>query len=266
LLLALAVFVAVESPTADANSRSLPLNEYVGRLRTVDVVVNGQAARLIFDTGAGVSALTPAFAARAGCRASGRLVGHRMEGQQVVFQRCAAMQLSIGDRTIRRELAVLDLAGVLPEGLPPVDGVIGLDVFEGQRLTVGANLSWLDISRSRRVAPSGAHEGRMRIASEADGAGLTVFVAAETSTLDIWLLLDSANLSGVQVHTTALEMLDAVGGSVNLRVIGTPPTSVQARSSAQLIHDGALDADFLAGYEVTVDLGSERIWWRPILD
>jgi|CXWL01.1.fsa_nt_gi hypothetical protein len=273
--LALMFALLVLSPAAFARSDgargAIPLRPYVALLRTLDIEVGGQTARMIFDTGAGVSVLTPEFAARVGCAPFGRITAFRMTGERVEMQRCPTLRVRAGRALGAHEFGVLDIAAVLPDGLPPVDGVLGLDVFEGRAITIHRDLSAISIvdeNQLLRIARN-ADPARVRLAREAGGAGLSAFVPISSPHGDLWVLLDSANLAGMRLHPLAYRALAGSAPSsglaappVTIRIDGATPHQVTPEIIDTLIYDGALDANYIAEFDVTLDLANERIWWR----
>jgi len=260
------LFLASAPVAAGEAGKVLALRAYVGQLRTVDVLINGKNARMLFDSGGGITSVTPEFAATIGCRPSGQIVGFRMDGQRAEFRRCGYATMTFGRIQGRLDLAVFDLGKVLPAGLPHVDGIVGFDAFRGKRVTLLSGLRGIKIERSSSVGPRGGKEGHMRLANESGGAGLSVFVAAKAVDLDLWLLLDSANLAGIRLHPKAYELLDPGQPSAQPRKLplGLTGAGWVERTPLvipDLIYDGALDAEFISGFDVTIDLGTQRIWW-----
>lgn len=266
LFCVVALWSAAPKGSAAEQRFEAPLSTYVGMLRTIDVEINGRPARMLFDTGAGVSSVTPEFASMIGCRPFGQISAHRMDGERVSFQRCGRVALTIAGRRFARELVVFDISSLLPAELPEVDGVLGLDVFDGMTVTLAPELRGLSLRRQR--ARERGTEGRMRHAREAGGAGLSVFVAASTAEGHVWLLLDSANLGSVRLHPSTYESLasqnSAPGSSdrLSLLVAGALPEQTAPEVLSSLLYDGALNAGYISQYQVTLDLGAERIWWR----
>lgn len=248
----------------------LELRPYVGQLRTVDIVIAGRPARMLFDTGAGLTSVTPEFAAQIGCRPFGHVTGFRMDGERVAFQRCPEARVDLGARRAVREIGVFDLGAVLPEGLPHLDGVMGLDVFRGTAITLD-RLEHLRIeSRSSlRRAVRGLEAGRLRPLRDAAGS-LTVFASAATPHGDAWLLLDSANLDSVRLHPWVYQALapgadaDGPAREVTLSVERAGPSVTTPTIVPELIYDGALDARFMRRYAITLDLERDRVWWRRV--
>lgn len=241
----------------------IPLSPYAGQLKTVELTIDGHRARLLFDTGAGVTAVTPEFATSMGCSPSGVVTSFRMDGERVTFQRCLSPSRIVeGGFSTTQSVAVFDLARVLPAGLPPIDGVAGLDLFRNRVITIEKNLAGIRIEtptslqRIARMRPP----ARIRIAQEAGGAGLTIFAPMHAGGGDLWLLADSANLAGVRLHPSAHALL---GGRqrVTLSIEGAHEAVVTPEIIDGLIYDGALNAAFMSQYAITLDLAGARAWW-----
>lgn len=270
LMLLIGLGVAPSGAATSPRSNELALHPYVGKLRTMQVEIEGRAATLIFDTGAGITSVTPEFAAQIGCEPRGNISAFRMNGERVAFRVCPGLRVEIGTAQTERNLGVFDLGAVLPRGLPQVDGVAGLDLFDGRIITILPGLSGLRLETrsSLRRAVGASTPARVRLAREAGGIGLTVFCPARSRQGDVWLLLDSANLAGVRLHPWAAA---ALGGPteatrtprVQLSIEGAALETVDAEIVDELIYDGALNAEFLERRTITLDLDHGRAWWRP---
>lgn len=261
--------VAPAASATGPRSQELALHPYVGNLRTINVKIEGRVATLIFDTGAGITSITPEFAAQIGCEPRGNISAFRMNGERVAFQRCALLGIEIGTEQIERDFGVFDLGAVLPPGLPHVDGVAGLDLFDHRTITILSGLSGvrLETRSSLRRAIGASSPARLRLAREAGGLGLTVFCPVRSRQGDVWLLLDSANLAGVRLHPWAAAALGDPNSAtptsqVRLSVEGASAETVDAEIIDELIYDGALNAEFLERRVVTLDLDRGRVWWR----
>lgn len=262
LFAALAACVLSGEAAADGVTE-IPLVPYVGQLKTISLMVDGHPARLLFDTGAGITSVTPEFAASIGCAPSGIITSFRMDGERVTFQRCPApVRVSAGRFTATQSIAVFDLHRVLPAGLPHMDGIAGLDLFRGRVITIEKNLAGIRLETRasvQRIAGT-QRAARIRIAQDAAGAGLTIFAPARASAGDLWLLVDSANLAGLRLHPTAHALL---GGrqTVTLSIEGAHEVVIEPEIVDGLIYDGALNTAFIRQYAITLDLAGARAWW-----
>lgn len=271
VIAALALFSAACATAAAPTV--LPLKPYVGRLATLEASLGGETLTLLFDAGAGVTALTPETARAAGCEPFGRLVGFRMSGARVEFQRCGAMTIEFGDFASRKETFVFDLGAVLPKDLPPLSGIVSLASFAERPLTLdlAAGTITLETRKSLRQLTKDASEGEMRLIVGAGGDEMTVLVNVDAGAEGLWFLLDSANLDAVLVPAASAATLGFApaetgeAGELPLTLAGMPETSAKARV-ADIIYDGALNEETLRRYRITLDLPERRIWFRENRD
>ncbi len=103
---------------------------------------------MLFDTGGGLTIVSPQVAKELGCSPSGRIVGFRMGGEKVVTQRCPGQPVfQAGAELPQEKLAVFDLAKMLPPSWPMLDGMVSLKILERVPFT-------LDLSAGRLVLES----------------------------------------------------------------------------------------------------------------
>lgn len=243
------------------------LTPYLRALPTVPVTRDRDTLTFLLDTGGGYTVLSHEGAHRLGCAPTGHAVAHRMDGQSVAFQWCDAMPLALGGVPLDAgRIAVLDLAALLPPGLPPLDGLLSMRSFAGRVVSI-------DLPAARLVLESAGSAARIRsraeplvarIASGHDGAASTVLLAARVEAAPLWLLLDSGNLLGTLLAPHAVPALAPVSPSdgsrhVTLEVRGLPARteSVHVR---HLIYDGVLGATFMAHGRFTFDLRGSDPW------
>lgn len=183
------------------------LNPYIGRLVTVEVMVQSDTARLILDTGGGNTLISPELAERIGCSPTGRSVGFRMSGERVDFAFCNSVTLHIeGVPFEHPRIAVWDIEAVLPEDAPRVDGVLSLQSFATRPITLrlAERLLTLETPASLATRVGELRPVVSRFASGQDGDALTVFVKG-TAPDTAWYLLDSGNLDLVQASPQLAE-------------------------------------------------------------
>ena len=252
-------------PRDSGNSAAVevPLVPYVGRLVTVDAAIEGEAVRLLFDTGGGETFINPAIAARIGCTPSGRGAGLRASGERIDFQYCPEVTILIGGIAFNHpQVAVWDVQAVLPDGVPVVDGVLSLNTFARQPVTLDLKRRQLTLetaaSLERRI--SAMNELQARLATGSDGDELTVFVRAMAPVAG-WFLVDSANLDVVRVADRFRSPGAGADGTwaAPLKLAGMPETRSTFRA-ADIIYDGMLSEEVLRQWTMTFDLASARVW------
>lgn len=251
--------------TVPALPQVVPLETYVAGLRTLSVRIDGQEEKLIFDTGGGFTLITPAVAERAGCRPFGRLTGFRSDGTAIHLQRCAGRTLELGSWRSEREIGVFDLMALLA-GAPPVGGLVGLDLFDGRAITIdlGAGQLVLETPDSLRQRIRGAAQLRVRLARQAGGAGLDLFVAVDAPRGPLWLEWDAGNTTPVLLSPHAVEQLGLdlsrdEPRPVELAVSGLGPVRLTALVR-DTIYDGLLNTQFFLDHVFTLDLARNELW------
>jgi predicted aspartyl protease len=254
-----AVAIAIARPAHGATA-VLELQPYLGRLVTLDATIDGRSARLLVDTAAGITAITPEFARHTGCNPHGAIVAYRMSGEQVTTSKCLPMRFQLQGYGRRLRPMVLDLMALLPQGAPPIDGVIGLDAFDGALMKFDFGRGVIEVGGR----PPARKAGVVRLAREAGGLGLSAFITVEARVGDVNLLLDSANLAGTLLSPAAARQLagstDAGTLRLTLRPHGLSALPVTA-SVKPLIYDGAIGAEFFLTHAVWLDLENGRIWY-----
>jgi len=172
---------AGSAPTATVTLR---LEPYFRELKTVEVSTGIGSLRFLLDTGGGATLITPQVATRMGCRPFGRDVGHRMTGEQVEFQRCEVLEITTAGWRHRIEpVGVFEVNALLPAELPRLDGVLSLDAFQGQVITIDWRTGSLRVhTASDEAAALLEHGVPVRIATGDNGRFCSVFVPV---TLDL---------------------------------------------------------------------------------
>jgi hypothetical protein len=277
-------FLAVEacaesSPPPDAKSvHVINLEPYFRELRSVTVTVLGEPRRFLFDTGGGQTIISPALAEEVGCDPYGRSVGFRMSGERVDFETCAEVRLRIGDyATGPQPVAVWDVGAVLPEELPPLDGVISLKSFDDELVTLDLAQSQITVetdqsfqSRTATMSPV-----PIQVSTGQSGSGIVVYVGADADGQRLWLQFDTGNIAGVQLSPDVVELfgvnlseeqegvLEGQGAvtvdSLPLTISGLGSIPVPA-VIRPLIIDGALSFDLIERWVFSLDLRSDRLW------
>ncbi len=246
----------------------VPLAPYIGRLLTLDVLIDGDTARLILDTGGGETVVSPAIAQRLGCTPSGRSIGYRMNGDPIAIASCPAVTLIVGGIPfVHDRIGIWDVQALLPEGVPPVDGVFSLKTLVRQPFTLrlAERRLTLETSRSFREQVLGMSRLRSRLATGTDGDELTVFVRGVVGDT-VWFLIDSGNLDVVQAGPHLRGRTESDAGDTweaELTLDGLPGVGTTFRTR-DIIYDGVLSEEFLRQWILAFDLASNEVWAAPI--
>ncbi|WNG33357.1 hypothetical protein F0U61_06785 [Archangium violaceum] len=271
--------------TAPPHPLALPLQAYLGRLKTIQVRIGTDSYRFLFDTAGGETLITPEVATRVGCKPSGRTVEFRMTGERVEFQQCTGLVLDFeGLKVPHPTIGVFDLMALLPEGVPPLAGVVSLKSFASQTLTLDlkGEVLIVESEASARERIRDMQPLQVRLSTGTSGSALVVFVAAQAHPAPLWLEFDSGNLDRVLLAPHAARLLglelrdehltsqpEALPTQRRWNLPAAPLTLVgQAPESLpigvqELIYDGVLNASFMEGRVFTLELPRGRMWSTP---
>lgn len=241
-------------------------------MMTVQARVHGHEGNFIFDTGGGISYISPAFAEKIGCKPWGQITGFMLTGQRLDMPRCEGVTFEIQGRRFGVPTSgVFDIMKYMPPNVPRIDGSIGLDVFEGQAVTLSLSQQKLIVESAPSLAirKRHGHEVPVRFVREAGGASLTVYVAVPTSQGMAWMEFDCGN-GGANVigkHLAALLKLDPAKKEpqpASFTIAGGIPVEGMARVNETLIMDGNIGTRFMIKWDLTLDLAKMRAWLAPI--
>ncbi|MGI4798325.1 MAG: hypothetical protein ACRYG8_30640 [Janthinobacterium lividum] len=232
-------------------------------------MVAGHDGLFLFDTGGGVTIVTPATATLSGCHLWGRITGFRATGERMDTPRCDDLHVSLGGEEFTAPTAsVLDLGPLVGPDMPPLSGLIALDVFAGRSITIRplAHELVVETKSSLPERIRGAVEVPIRQVRDAEGVALTVNGAVATSAGHAWMELDTGNLGPLMVgeHVAPLLGLDASRPdkqAASFALVGSVPVSGLARVG-RFIMDGDIGEDVLGHWDVTLDLANGRAWFR----
>lgn len=250
----------------------IPFTRGARHLRTVWVRVGADSADYLFDTGGGITVISPRDSALLGCTPGGRGFGVRLTGEVLSGHNCANVTLGIGPFEVTNDAGVLDLTTMLGPGAPAVRGMIALNSFAGRALT-------LDLAHERMVVetPSSLAERvrhmtpvPMRLATGEHGGQLAVYVGVRARNgAMLWMEWDSENNVSTLVSPQALSLL---GGDSTSRMNDLPVALasgmnvvIPMMTKANMIHDGVLSAAFMERATWTVDLEHGRLWAGPVM-
>jgi predicted aspartyl protease len=259
---------------------------YVEHLLTIPARLDGSAARLIFDTGIGVSLISTAFAGKIGCvPGSETYTGRRMSGQPVTTPIGTVTSAQVGSYRIE-DVAV----GVFDIGdLPGIDGFISLTPFRSVPVTVDYPAGALVIEDGESLAAraacgtavtvqvehDGPHATEVRLAIDLPG-GCAAVAEVDTGSDSLILAESFAAAVGVDLGADGIRKVDGSDetGHVYTRYFAPLPGDIcvsgapeyrQTRPDAmfqKIIHAGLVGNSFLRRDGrgiVTFDLARSRM-------
>jgi len=267
ILFALGTLACAAMSSLGAQADTLPLHRGPGHLRTITVRVAGRDVEYLFDTGGGVTVISPEDSVTLGCVPGSKGFGVRLTGEPLRGRNCANVNLTIGHMESRTDAGVMDLAKLLGPGAPPVHGMISLMSFRGRLLTLDLAADRLIVETPQSFAERTRHMTPIdvRLATGPNGGELEAFVGLTARNgAKLWFEWDSENNASTLIAPSAAALLGADTTSTALDVPvqfaeGVSAT-VPAHLKSDMIHDGVLSAGFLERATWSVDLEHGRMW------
>ena len=266
---ALLVTIATSAGAHPRDGRStIDLQSYQQKQFIVDAIVGGRERRFLFDTGEGVTMISPNVARAIGCQPWGSITGFRMLGERVDTPRCDDVRLTVAGRIFRAPSAmVYDLSDASGGGTG-LDGAIGLDLFAGRVVT-------LKFGTGRVIVETPASAGRrkrsgievpIRLSRSAEGAALEVDIGVHTSRGIAWMELDSGNAGPTIFVSPAVAPLLGLrtdtkeSQDVTAEIARNVVFRGKARVFPTMIMDGNIGLQFMRVWDLTLDLATGRAW------
>jgi hypothetical protein len=248
----------------------VPLESYGESQKIIHAKINGREGTFLFDSGGGITNVTPKFAEEIGRKPWGKIVGFRMTGQRVDMARCDDVTLEIaGMRVHLPIIGIFDLMSLLPPGASKLDGMIGLDAFANKSISIDLANQRIVIETPESLAAriNGVTEEPVRLVRDGEGLALTVDAAVKTANGTAWMELDTGNDGGMVV---ADWLADEFG--LDPKKKDAQPIKFQLANGLKgegrgrardLIMDGNLGSPILRNWIVTFDLPHGRAWFSP---
>lgn len=281
-ILAAAVFIpAAATAAASAASKPivLPLGTYADTpLKTINGVIDGQTIPFIFDTGGGLTLVTPEAAVKLGCQPFGKVTDFRADGEQISMQRCGPVTLHLGDYKVTGEVGVFDLMGLIRSQVerarkrghdvpmpPTTGGLVGLSSFKNQVITLdyAHDRVIVETPESLKTRIADMRPVNLRVATHASGS-TDLFVQAKADTGTLWLQLDSGNNGPTGLAPNAIKQLGITlpkgkSKSIKLDLIGFGEVPVKV-IRREMIYDGQLGIGLFRKLILTIDLKHGQAW------
>jgi hypothetical protein len=274
-----ATFVAASAPTyaqSNAPRGVVPVADFEMGLKRIEIEVDGVKAWVIFDTGAGITAIGADLAGKIGCKPYGQLSGVRMTGEVLTAPWCGPATITAGGVEAQDTLMYFDVASLLPPEWPHVDGIVSLNAFREGAITLDWPGNQLilesDASLAQRIA--GLVGSPLYIQRDVAAQSMSVFFEVAADPQPLRILLDAGSAGGNTLAPHAFEQLgldvpapasETHPGefvTVDLTVAGLPMKGMELQAQ-DIIYDGNFGARFLSQNVVTLDFASQRIWVAP---
>lgn len=263
----------------------IPLHAYADTpLKTVQAVVDGKSVPFLFDTGGGLTFVTPNMAPALGCKPFGQATGFRADGEKVSFPRCDGAGFRIGGYRANGEVGVFDLMGMITRQVeqarkqgrdvpmpPTLGGLIGLSSFRDKALTLdyAHDRIVVETPQSLRARVASMKPLELRLATLPSGA-VEAFVQAKAAHGTLWLQLDSGNNGPTFLAPHAIEQLGLAlpaGATKRVELDLTHFQPMQADVARRdMIYDGQLGLELIRRMLITIDLARGKAWATTLQD
>jgi len=268
MMLAALFGTTAAAPVTDGEAVSLSL--YQGKQFTVGAIVAGKPRTFLFDTGEGLTMISPALAQALGCDPWGNITAFRMLGERLDTKRCDGVSFGIGrDRYVAPSVIVYDLGEIAGKQATPVDGAVGLDLFAGRTITIdlARRQISLETSASLKRRLRGAVEVPLRLVTS-DAGGLDVNLGVTTPRGLAWMELDTGNAGPTIFVSPAMAPLFGLNPATrdpqDVTVhLGTAELKTRARVFPGMIMDGNIGMQLVRDRTITLDLKAGRAWLAP---
>jgi hypothetical protein len=251
----------------------IPLEPYLGVLWSFEAKVAGEPKRFLFDTGGGISVVSPSITGALGCKPWGQVTGFREKGDRVDAPRCDDARIEASGVALHVPTAtVVDFSaiGLLPKDAPPIAGSIAMDMFAGRIITLDLAHRRLIVETpaSARARIAGAKEIPVRFERDAGGLALTPLVPVKTPEGLAWMFLDCGSDAPMIVGSHVAKDLgldpdNKHAQPISVELQGGIPIQSKAAVQEGLIVDGNIGEPIMRAWVLTFDLARQRLWIAP---
>ena len=265
-MLALVISVQAASPSPLV----VKLEPYAGTQSIVHATIAGHPGTFLFDTGEGITMISPSLAQAIDCKPWGAVTGFRMSGERLDAPHCDNLSVGFGARTFRAPAVIIfDIMAFMDKAQPPLDGVIGLDVFAGQAVTIEpAQALTIETTKSLAERRKNGTEIPIRMVRDAEGLSLTANAGVPTPSGLAWMELDTGNVGTIAVAKHIAPLLNLSldqkePQSAKIRIVDGIVVEGSVYIPPSSIMDGNIGVQFLKNWSMTLDLKDGRAWLAP---
>jgi predicted aspartyl protease len=258
--------------------------QYQKHMLAVPVVVGDVETTFIFDTGVGITLISPALAAEVSCTPLGEAyTGRRMSGQAVTAPMSTLGSLKLGDYTREKvAVAVFDLAGIA--------GLVSLTNFRSTPVTIDYGAGAIIVEDERSLADRLARGTSVAIDVHEDGpystdvfidltlpGGRSIKVEVDTGSDNLILNQPVAaqNTIDLEAESTRRLLGQDETGHEYARYFTILPGEISLTAAPafrqhdpqvmfqKIIYDGLIGDAFLRNFVTTYDLANSRMIFAP---
>ena len=246
---------------------AIPLEQFRKSV-ALKVQISGKNRLFMFDTGGGISFISPELANELGCEKGAKVVGFRMTGEKLETPRCDNVALTIEGKSFNIPVAGVYQVGEFAAQGVTVDGLIALDIFQGRTVTfdfAGKQLI-IETRQSAKARERKGTELPAKLGRELSGRAITAYVDVPSPYGPLAFEIDSGNGGTLLIgkpYAASFGFDHAQGPRLGTIPIGRGVVASGFVMPADIILDGNLGMPFLKDFLVTLDLAQGRIWLAP---
>lgn len=245
------------------------LEDYFRTLKSVKVEIEGNKYNFLFDTGGGITMISPEIAKRINKTVYGNSVGFRMSGEKIESKLCDSLDIKIGGvNFFHSYVGVFDLMSLLPKEFERIDGLISLKTFEKERVTLNLseNRLVIETEESYKEKIKNMNFVQSRFANGLSGSELNIFIRIKVNNRLWWFLFDSGNIAQTKISEIVAQDLAIAYKENEITEIGKQKFEIAGDSIItptivdNIIYDGALSYDFIQQFEFIISFEDHKIW------
>lgn len=249
----------------------IKLDDYFRTLKSVEVEIGNEKYDFLFDTGGGITMVSPDVIKKLGKTPYGHYTGFRMSGEKVESTLCDSLDIKIGGlRFYHPQVAIFDIMSLLPEGFKRVDGIISLKTFENHEITLDLSESKVivETEESFRKKTRTMDPVPCRFASGPSGVELDLFIGIKAHDRLWWFLFDTGNIASAKIskhiaQEWGLEYQEGEITDIGEYTFDLAGHSITAPTILDdILYDGALSFDFIKQSVYAISFTQEKVWHK----
>ncbi len=265
----LIALVVMNSIYSSFGQKEIILEHYFRSLKSVKVKIDGKPYRFLFDTGAGITMVSPEIAIKTGKMIYGNNTGFRMSGEKVEIKLCDSLNIKIGGiNFFHPYVGVFDMMRLLPKELERIDGIISLKTFAEEAITLDLKDDKLVIETvdSYKKKTNNLTLIPSRFVNGHNGSELNIFIGIKALNHLWWFLFDSGNISKVKISKSIAAEWNLTFNEDGITELGNYTFALAGDSIIAptiidyIIYDGALSFDFIRQSAYTLNFEEEKVW------
>lgn len=247
----------------------ISLEDYFRTLKSVKVEIDNKKYNFLFDSGSGITTVSPNIIEELNKSAYGNNVGFRMSGEKVEMQLCDSLVIKIGGIDFYHPyVAVFDVMSLLPNEFERVDGIISMKTFENNEiiLNLSDNKLIIETEGSFKEKIDQMNSIPSRFTNGPNGSELDIFIGIKAYDHLWWFLFDTGNIAKTKISRNIAQEWELPYQENEVTEIGDYKFELAGDSIAALtiidniIYDGALSYDFIRQSEYAISFTNQKVW------